>query len=349
MIILVTGGAGYIGTHTCIELINQGHQVVVIDNLSNSTADTLTKVSEITKSDQIPFYHGDIRDRQLLQKIFKRHKIDAVIHFAGLKAVGESIQKPLQYYNNNVIGTITILEEMQQASVQTIIFSSSATVYGNPKILPIKETHPTVGATNPYGQNKLIIEGILKDLHKSDPSWKIALLRYFNPVGAHPSGKIGENPIGVPNNLMPYISQVAAGKLKKLKIYGNDYPTHDGTGVRDYIHVVDLAKGHTAALKVLNIKKSSEIKTPHKILTVNLGTGKGYSVLDIVKTFEIASGKGVSYQIVGRRPGDIATSYADPTYALEKLGWKAEYGLNEMCKDTWRWQCQSLNEYLRHK
>ena len=344
MKILITGGTGYIGTHTCVELINQGHQVVVIDNLSNSTAETLTKVTEITQTEKIPFYQGDIRDRELLQKIFNIHKIDAVIHFAGLKAVGESIQKPLQYYNNNVTGTITLLEEMQKAAVKTIIFSSSATVYGNPKTLPIRETHPTGGTTNPYGQSKLIIEEILKDLHKSDPSWKIALLRYFNPVGAHPSGKIGENPNGTPNNLMPYISQVAAGKLKKLKIYGNDYPTPDGTGIRDYIHVVDLAKGHTAALNALNIQKlpegefSSNKRDFPDILTINLGTGTGYSVLEMVKAFEQASGEKIPYKIAPRREGDIAECWASTEQAEQLLKWKAEYNLQQMCNDTWKYQ-----------
>ncbi|MBT6757166.1 MAG: UDP-glucose 4-epimerase GalE [Candidatus Jacksonbacteria bacterium] len=344
MKILITGGTGYIGTHTCVELINQGHQVVVIDNLSNSTAETLTKVTEITQTEKIPFYQGDIRDRELLQKIFNIHKIDAVIHFAGLKAVGESIQKPLQYYNNNVTGTITLLEEMQKAAVKTIIFSSSATVYGNPKTLPIRETHPTGGTTNPYGQSKLIIEEILKDLHKSDPSWKIALLRYFNPVGAHPSGKIGENPNGTPNNLMPYISQVAAGKLKKLKIYGNDYPTPDGTGIRDYIHVVDLAKGHTAALNALNIQKlpegefSSNKRDFPDILTINLGTGTGYSVLEMVKAFEQASGKKIPYEIAPRREGDIAECWASTEQAEQLLKWKAKYNLQQMCNDTWKYQ-----------
>jgi len=337
MLILVTGGTGYIGTHTCVELINQGHQVIVIDNLSNSTAETLIKVAEITKTEKILFYQGDVRDRELLQKIFKTHKIDVVIHFAGLKAVGESIQKPLQYYNNNVTGTITLLEEMEQAAVKTIIFSSSATVYGKPKTLPIKETHPTGGTTNPYGQSKFIIEEILKDLHKSDPSWKIALLRYFNPVGAHPSGKIGENPNGIPSNLMPYISQVAAGKFKKLKIYGNDYPTPDGTGIRDYIHVVDLAKGHTAALNALNTKKISKKRIPHRVLTVNLGTGTGYSVLEMVKAFEQASGKKIPYEIVPRREGDIAECYASTKYAEQHLNWRAENSLQQMCEDTWRY------------
>jgi len=344
MKVLITGGTGYIGTHTCVELINQGHQVIVIDNLSNSTADTLTKVTEITQTEKIPFFQGDIRDRELLQKIFGTHKIDAVIHFAGLKAVGESIQKPLQYYNNNIAGTITLLEEMQQAAVKTIIFSSSATVYGNPKKLPIKETHSTGGTTNPYGQSKLIIEEILKDLYKSDSNWKIALLRYFNPVGAHPSGKIGENPNGIPNNLMPYISQVAAGKLEKLKIYGNDYPTPDGTGIRDYIHVVDLAKGHTAALNSLNTQKSPESELyPDKrgysgILIVNLGTGKGYSVLEMVKAFEQASGIKIPYEVAPRREGDISECWASTEQAEQLLEWKATRNLQQMCDDTWRYQ-----------
>jgi len=331
---LITGGTGYIGSHTCVELINQGHQVIVIDNLSNSSADTLTKVIEITQTEKIPFYQGDIRDRELLQKIFKTHKIDAVIHFAGLKAVGESIQKPLQYYNNNVTGTIILLEEMQQGSVKTIIFSSSATVYGSPKKLPIKETHPTGGTTNPYGQSKFIIEEILKDLHKSDSSWKTASLRYFNPVGAHPSGKIGEAPNGIPNNLMPYISQVAVGKLEKLKVYGNDYPTPDGTGVRDYIHVVDLAKGHIAALKNLT---NSKLNT-NKPLEANLGRGSGYSVIQMVKAFEQACGIKIPYEIVARREGDIAECYASTEYAEQCLNWKAEKDLQQMCKDTWNYQ-----------
>jgi UDP-glucose 4-epimerase len=332
MKLLITGGTGFIGTHTCVELINQGRQVVVLDNLSNSTADVLTKVTEITKTEKIPFYQGDIRDRELLKKIFKTHKIDAVIHFAGLKAVEESIQKPIQYYNNNVTGTITLLEEMQQAAIKTIIFSSSAAVYGNPKTLPIKENHSTGGTTNPYGQSKLIIEEILTDLHKSDSRWKIALLRYFNPVGAHPSGKIGENPNGIPNNLMPYVSQVAAGKLEKLKIYGNDYPTPDGTGIRDYIHVVDLAKGHIAALTVL------QLNTQNSPLIINLGTGIGYSVLQILKAFEKSSGKKIPYEIVARREGDIGECYASTEYAEQHLNWKAEKNLQQMCEDTWTYQ-----------
>jgi len=346
MKILITGGAGYIGTHTCVELINQGHQVIVIDNLSNSTSDTLTKVAEITKTEKIPFYQGDIRDRELLQKIFKTHKIDAVIHFAGLKAVGESIQNPLQYYSNNVIGTVSLLEEMQQAAVKSIIFSSSATVYGNPKTLPIKESHPTGGITNPYGQSKLIIEQLLKDLHKSDPGWKIALLRYFNPVGAHPSGKIGENPNGIPNNLMPYISQVAVGKLEKLIIYGGDYPTFDGTGIRDYIHVVDLAKGHVAALASLNVQNSTrdvlslDKKISTGVLIANLGTGSGYSVLQMVKAFEKVSNKKIPYEMAPRREGDIAECYASTEYAEQRLNWKAVKTLRQMCEDAWNYQQQ---------
>ena len=331
MKLLITGGAGYIGTHTCVELLNQGHQVIVIDNLSNSTTEALKKVTEITKTEEVPLYQGDIRDRALLQKIFKTHKIDAVMHFAGLKAVAESMQKPLQYYNNNVAGSIILLEEMQQAGIKTIIFSSSATVYGNPETLPITETHPIGGTTNPYGQSKLIIEVILKDLHKTDSSWKIALLRYFNPVGAHPSGKIGENPNGIPSNLIPYISQVAAGKLKKLKIYGNDYTTQDGTGVRDYIHVVDLAKGHIAALNKLTTDNCT-------LITVNLGTGQGVSVLQMVKAFEQVTGKKIPYEIVARRDGDIAECWTSTEYAEQYLGWKAQNNLQQMCSDTWRYQ-----------
>jgi len=332
MNLLITGGTGFIGAHTCVELINQSYKVVVLDNLSNSNADVLKQVSEITKTEKIPFYQGDIRDRNLLKKIFKTHKIDAVMHFAGLKAVGESIQKPIQYYNNNVTGTITLLEEMQLADLKTIIFSSSATVYGIPKTLPITENHSTGGTTNPYGQSKLIIEEILKDLYKSDSSWKIALLRYFNPVGAHPSGKIGENSNGTPTNLMPCISQVAAGKIEKLKIYGNDYATPDGTGVRDYIHVVDLASGHIAALTDL------QKNTQNSPLIINLGTGIGYSVLQILKAFEQASGRKIPYEVVSRREGDIGECYASIEYAERYLNWKAEKNLHQMCEDTWKYQ-----------
>jgi len=335
MKILVTGGCGFIGTHACVELINNGYQVVVIDNLSNSNEDALKQVAEITEVEKIPFYQGDIRDNELLKKIFKIHKIGAVIHFAGLKAVGESIQKPIKYYNNNIIGTITLLEEMQHADVKTIIFSSSATVYGIPNSLPIKESHSTGEATNPYGKSKLIIEDVLKDLYKADSSWKIALLRYFNPVGAHSSGKIGENLNGIPSNLMPYISKVAAGKLEKVKIFGNDYPTPDGTGIRDYIHVVDLAKGHISALSFLqsNIQNSP--------LIINLGIGKGYSVLQILKAFERASGKKIPYEIVARRNGDIAEYYASIDLAEKCLKWKAEKTLKQMCEDAWTYQKQN--------
>ena len=338
MRLLVTGGAGYIGSHTCVELLNNGHQIVVLDNLSNSTAEVLTKVTEITKTEKIPFYQGDIRDRKFLKKIFKTYKIDAVIHFAGLKVAGESTQKPLQYYSNNIAGSITLLEEMQQAEVKTIVFSSSASVYGNPTTLPITEAHPTGGITNPYGQSKLFIEEILVDVHKSDPSWKIALLRYFNPVGAHPSGKIGENPNGIPSNLMPYICQVAAGKRKNLKIFGNNYPTKDGTGVRDYIHIVDLAQGHLAALTYL-----TKIETPaiHNPLITNLGTGKGSSVIEMVQSFEKASGREVPYEIVERRIGDIGESWTSPQFAKQHLNWEAQYNLQQMCEDSWRWQQQN--------
>ena len=294
--------------------------------------DVLKKVTEITNTEEIPFFEGDIRDRELLKKIFTTHQINSVIHFAGLKAVGESIQKPIKYYNNNVTGTISLLEEMQRADIKTIIFSSSATVYGNPKTLPIKESHPTGEVTNSYGQSKLIIENILKDLHKSDSSWKIALLRYFNPVGAHSSGKIGERSISVPSNLMPYISQVAAGKLEKLKVYGNDYPTPDGTGIRDYVHVVDLAKGHISALDFL------KLNTQNSPLIINLGTGIGYSVLQILKAFEHASGKKIPYEIVARRDGDIAECYASTEFAEHCLNWKAEKNLQQMCEDTWNYQ-----------
>jgi UDP-glucose 4-epimerase len=289
------------------------------------------RVAEITKIKKIQFYHGDICDKALLKKIFQTNKIDAVMHFAGLKSVGDSIQKPIQYYANNVTGTINLIEEMQEANIKTIIFSSSATVYGSPKKLPIKESHLTGSPINPYGRSKLIIEEILKDLQKSDSRWEIAILRYFNPVGAHKSGKIGEGLRGIPNNLMPYISQVATGQLEKLKIYGNDYPTPDGTGIRDYIHVVDLAKGHAAALMKLKVGSL-------KLLTINLGTGTGYSVLQVVKAFEQVSGKKIPYEVVARREGDIAECYASTKYAEQCLQWKAEKNLMQMCQDTWTYQ-----------
>jgi len=329
--VLVTGGAGYIGSHTCIELSEAGYEFVVYDNLSNASQEALKRVEKIIGKN-IPFVEGDIRDRKALQKVFSRYDIDSVIHFAGLKAVGESVQEPLKYYDNNVNGTIALCEVMQQNNCKKIIFSSSATVYGDPKTTPIKEDFP-LSATNPYGRSKLFIEEILQDIFVSDAQWKIILLRYFNPVGAHKSGSIGEDPNGEPNNLMPYISQVAVGKRKYLSIFGNDYDTLDGTGVRDYIHVTDLAKGHVKALE-----KIADIS---EILTVNLGTGKGYTVLEMLKAFEKASGEKIPYKFVARRLGDIATCYADPSYAKEVLGWEAKRGIDEMCEDTWRWQQQN--------
>jgi len=335
--ILITGGVGYIGSHTCIELIKAGYRVVVVDNLCNSSLEALKRVEVLSKQD-IPFYKADIRDRQALQHIFEQQSIDGVIHFAGLKAVGESVKNPIDYYDTNVGGTFALVEVMKAFGCKTFIFSSSATVYGNPHTVPIKESFP-LSATNPYGRSKLMIEEFLRDIFVSDNTWCIALLRYFNPVGAHESGQIGEDPSDIPNNLMPYISKVAVGKLEKLNVFGDDYDTHDGTGVRDYIHVVDLAKGHVKALQALKGKS--------QVLTVNLGTGHGYSVLDMVRAFEEASGKGIPYQIVERRLGDIAICYTDPTYAQEKLGWKAKYGLKKMCKDTWRWQSMNPGGYKK--
>ncbi len=326
--ILVTGGAGYIGSHTCVELLAAGHNLVVIDNFSNSKPAVLGRVEQISGR-PIPFMEVDIRDRGALREVFRQHAIDAVIHFAGLKAVGESVSQPLRYYDNNISGSVALFEVMAESSVKTLVFSSSATVYGDPHSVPIREDFP-LSATNPYGRSKLILEDILRDLSRSDESWKIALLRYFNPVGAHESGIIGEDPNGVPNNLMPYIAQVAVGKLPQLSVFGDDYPTPDGTGVRDYIHVVDLARGHLAALEALSGKPG--------VMTVNLGTGQGYSVLDVVRAFEKASDRQVPYRIVPRRPGDVAQCYADPTLAHELLGWRAERGLDEMCSDSWRWQ-----------
>lgn len=332
--ILVTGGAGYIGTHTCIELVEAGYDIVVVDNLCNSSKEALKRVESLVGA-LIPFYQVDVRDRAELTKVFERHKFDGVIHFAGLKAVGESVNMPIEYYHANVGGTFILAEVMRDFSCKTFVFSSSATVYGNPKTVPIKEDFP-LSATNPYGRSKLMIEEFLQDVFVADDTWNIILLRYFNPVGAHKSGRIGEDPNGVPNNLIPYISQVAVGKLDKLNIFGGDYDTPDGTGVRDYIHVVDLAKGHVKALQVLD---------KPQVLIVNLGTGKGYSVLDMVRAFEKASSKTVPYQIVDRRAGDIATCYADPSLAKEKLNWQAERELDEMCKDTWRWQSQNPNGF----
>ncbi len=336
MKILVTGGAGYIGSHTCIELIESGYEVVVVDNLCNSSLESLKCVEKLTDSD-IPFHKVDVRDKQALTHVFEQYSIDGVIHFAGLKSVGESVEKPIEYYDTNVGGTFILADVMREFDCKTFIFSSSATVYGDPHTVPIKEDFP-LSVTNPYGRSKLMIEEFLQDVFLSDDSWHIALLRYFNPIGAHKSGLIGEDPNGIPNNLIPYISQVAVGKLEKLSVFGGDYDTPDGTGVRDYIHVVDLAKGHVKALQALKDKS--------QILIVNLGTGNGYSVLDMVKAFEKASGKNIPYKIVDRRSGDIATCYADPAYAKEKLAWKAEYELDEMCKDTWRWQSMNPDGYL---
>lgn len=335
MKILVTGGAGYIGSHTCVELIEAGYDIVVVDNLCNSSIESLARVESITNT-QIAFYRADVRDKATMREIFTQHAIDGVIHFAGLKAVGESVDKPIEYYNANVAGTFALVEVMQEFDCKSIVFSSSATVYGEPASVPIKENFP-LSATNPYGRSKLIIEDFLQDVFIADNTWEIALLRYFNPVGAHKSGLIGEHPNGIPNNLMPYISQVAIGKLDKLSVFGDDYDTHDGTGVRDYIHVVDLAKGHLKALKALLGKP--------QVLIVNLGTGTGYSVLDMVNAFQKASQRSVPYQIVGRRAGDIAICYADPSYAKEVLDWEAELGLEAMCKDTWRWLSQNPNGF----
>ncbi|MEB4592727.1 UDP-glucose 4-epimerase GalE [Candidatus Thiothrix sp. Deng01] len=332
--ILVTGGAGYIGSHTCVELLEAGFQVVVLDNLCNSSPESLRRVAEIIGREHIPFHQGDIRDAGLLDKIFQENKVYSVIHFAGLKAVGESVEKPLAYYDNNVAGTVALLQAMQRGGVKNIVFSSSATVYGDPHTTPIQEHFP-LSATNPYGRSKLMIEEMLGDLYKADPEWKIALLRYFNPVGAHISGRIGEDPRGVPNNLMPYIARVAVGQYESLSVFGGDYPTHDGTGVRDYIHVVDLARGHVKALQAF-----LRGDTPN-LLTVNLGTGQGYSVLDMVKAFAEASGRDIPYRIVARRPGDIACCYADPALAGKTLQWKAEKTLADMCRDSWNWQQQN--------
>ncbi|WP_456452359.1 UDP-glucose 4-epimerase GalE [Hydrogenimonas sp.] len=330
--IFVTGGAGYIGSHTCVELLEAGYEVVVYDNLSNASEEALRRVEKITGK-PVAFVRGDIRDAEALEKAMAG--CDAVIHFAGLKAVGESVKKPLEYYDNNVCGTVNLLEVMKKLGIKAIVFSSSATVYGDPDFLPLTEEHP-LRTTNPYGQTKLVIEEILRDLWRSDGSWRISILRYFNPVGAHESGLIGEDPQGIPNNLMPFVAQVAVGRREKLQVFGGDYPTHDGTGVRDYIHVVDLAKGHVAALRALK-KPQCE--------AVNLGTGNGYSVLDVVKAFEAASGQKVPYEIVDRRPGDIAACYADPTKAKKLLGWEAKYDMRRMCEDAWRWQSMNPKGY----
>ncbi|MBR5246787.1 MAG: UDP-glucose 4-epimerase GalE [Clostridia bacterium] len=337
MTILVTGGAGFIGSHTCVELLNAGYDIVIVDNLYNSSEKSLGRVKELTGKD-FSFYPYDIRDKENMRKVFENHKIDACIHFAGLKAVGESCREPLMYYDNNIGGTLALCEVMAEYGCKKIVFSSSATVYGNSNISPLKEDMKTGGTTNPYGTTKYMIEIILDDFHKADKDWGVTLLRYFNPIGAHKSGRIGENPNGIPNNLMPYITQVAIGKLPYLNVFGDDYNTHDGTGVRDYIHVVDLALGHVKAVdKILRDEPAVNV--------YNLGTGIGYSVLDIVKAFEQASGQKIEYKIAPRRPGDLDVCYSDATKALNELGWKAERGLLEMCEDSWRWQSNNPNGF----
>ena len=336
MAVLVTGGAGYIGSHTVVELQNAGYDVVVLNNLRNASEKALDRVSKITGK-PVKFYRADILDRDALNDIFDKETIESCIHFAGLKAVGESVVKPWEYYENNIAGTLTLVDVMRKHNVKNIIFSSSATVYGDPAQIPITEECPKGQCTNPYGWTKSMLEQVLTDIQKADPEWNVMLLRYFNPIGAHKSGTIGENPNGIPNNLMPYITQVAVGKLKELGVFGNDYDTPDGTGVRDYIHVVDLAKGHVKALK--------KIKENPGIAIYNLGTGKGYSVLDIVKNFEAATGVKIPYVIKPRRAGDIATCYCDASKAEKELGWKAENGIREMCEDSWRWQSNNPQGY----
>jgi UDP-glucose 4-epimerase len=334
MKILVTGGLGYIGSHTCVELMAAGHEVVVIDNLSNSKQSVFDRVCRIAGKPFV-FRAVDVRDRAGIENIFAQHSIDAVIHFAGLKAVGESVEQPLRYYDNNIAGSLVLFETMEKFGVKILVFSSSATVYGDPASVPIFEDFP-LSATNPYGRSKLMIEEILRDVAVADPSWCIALLRYFNPVGAHESGLIGEDPNGIPNNLLPYIAQVAEGRREILSVYGDDYPTADGTGIRDYIHVVDLAVGH--------VKTLAKLMTGQGVHTYNLGTGRGNSVLEMVRAFEMASGKPVPYQIVARRPGDIASCYADAGLAERELGWKAERNIAQMCKDSWRWQSMAKQQ-----
>lgn len=335
MAILVTGGAGYIGSHTCIELLEAGFELVVVDDFSNSKPEALKRIRELTNK-SFTFYELNVMDQAGLERIFENHSVEAVVHFAGLKAVGESVQIPLKYYQTNMMSTLVLCETMNKYGIHKLVFSSSATVYGSPEQVPLTENSKT-GATNPYGQTKLMLEQVLKDLAASDPRWGISILRYFNPIGAHKSGRIGENPNGIPNNLMPYISQVAVGKLEELSVYGNDYDTIDGTGVRDYIHVVDLAQGHLKALQRLLAHSGIHI--------YNLGTGRGVSVLEIVEAFEQISGKKIAYRIVDRRPGDIAICYADTTKANHELGWVAVKGIREMCEDTWRWQSSNPNGY----
>ena len=335
MSILVTGGAGYIGSHTVIDLVENGFDPVIADNLCNSKFEVVKRVRELAGRD-VKFYDYDLTDRALVEDIFEKESVDAVIHFAGLKAVGESCEKPLEYFYNNIVNTLNILTVMKEHGVKNFVFSSSATVYGQPESVPIREDFP-LSVTNPYGRTKLMIEDILRDVYAADKSMNIALLRYFNPIGAHKSGRIGEDPGGIPNNLMPYVSQVAIGKLEKLKVFGNDYPTRDGTGVRDYIHVLDLARAHSLAV--------TKLRENPGLVTYNIGTGKGYSVLEIVRAFEKASGKKVPYEIVGRRSGDIAECYADPSLAEREMGFRCRYGLDEMCADTWRWQSMNPEGY----
>ncbi|WP_066370998.1 UDP-glucose 4-epimerase GalE [Neobacillus fumarioli] len=335
MAILVTGGAGYIGSHTCVELLNAGYEIIVLDNFSNSKLEAVKRIKEITGKD-FEFYEADLLNHEELDKVFANHSIEAVIHFAGLKAVGESVAIPLRYYHNNITGTLILCEVMKKYNVKNIVFSSSATVYGMPEQVPISEDFP-LRATNPYGRTKLMIEEILRDVYISDQDWSIALLRYFNPIGAHESGRIGEDPNGIPNNLMPYITQVAVGKLPELQVFGSDYPTVDGTGVRDYIHVVDLALGHLKAVEKVMASKGVE--------AYNLGTGTGYSVLEIVKAFEAASGVKIPYKIVERRPGDVAICYAEPSKAKIELGWTSQRGIEDMCRDSWRWQKNNPHGY----
>ena len=337
MNILVTGGAGFIGSHTLIELYKAGHTAVVVDNLSNSNPESLRRVAEIIGVDQVPFFKADIRDREALQHLFAANRFDACIHFAGLKAVGESVEKPWEYYENNISGTLVLVDVMRRHGCKNIIFSSSATVYGDPAEIPITEQCPKGQCTNPYGWTKSMLEQVLMDIQKADPEWNVVLLRYFNPVGAHESGLIGENPNGIPNNLMPYITQVAVGKRPELGVFGNDYPTHDGTGVRDYIHVVDLANGHVCALKAIERKCG--------LAVYNLGTGNGYSVLDMVKAFERVNGVKIPYTIKPRRAGDIATCYSNPAKAEKELGWKAKYGIDQMVRDSWNWQKKNPEGY----
>jgi len=334
--ILITGGAGYIGSHTTLKLLQAGMQVVVLDNLCNSAKDSLQRVARLAEREPL-FVQGDVRDRELLDRLFAEHSVEAVMHFAGLKAVGESVAQPLYYYDNNVHGSQVLLQACARAGIFKMVFSSSATVYGEPAQMPISESCPLGQPTNPYGRSKQMVEDMLRDVAAADPRWSVAILRYFNPVGAHESGCIGEDPNGIPNNLLPYIAQVAVGKLSELSVFGNDYPTADGTGVRDYIHVEDLAEGHLRALEALQNRTGAHVW--------NLGTGKGFSVLEMVHAFEAASGRPVPYRVVPRRPGDIATCYADPTRAEKELSWKAKRGLNQMMQDAWRWQMQNPNGY----